>query len=45
VEALTRNDHACIVIGGGIRDHEPLLEFFEENDQPGPPGLIVMIGL
>ncbi|GGQ13666.1 hypothetical protein [Streptosporangium pseudovulgare] len=29
VEALTREDHACVVIGGGIRKHEPLLEFFE----------------
>jgi hypothetical protein len=30
VEALTRNDHACVVIGGGIRTYEPLLEFFEQ---------------
>src|SRR5215470_19576032 len=30
VEALTRNDYACVVIGGGIRKHEPLLEFFEK---------------
>jgi len=30
VKALTRNDHACVVIGGGIRSHEPLLEFFEK---------------
>jgi len=30
VEALTRNDHVCVVIGGGIRNHEPLLEFFEK---------------
>jgi hypothetical protein len=29
VEALTRGGHACVVIGGGIRKHEPLLEFFE----------------
>ncbi|GAB2459035.1 hypothetical protein GCM10027187_28410 [Streptosporangium sandarakinum] len=29
VEALIREDHACVVIGGGIRKHEPLLEFFE----------------
>jgi hypothetical protein len=29
VEALTRNDYACVVIGGGIRKHEPFLEFFE----------------
>ncbi len=27
--ALTREDYACVVIGGGIRKHEPLLEFFE----------------
>ena len=30
VEALTRNDYACVVIGGGIRRPEPLLEFFEK---------------
>jgi len=30
VEALTRMDYACVVIGGGIRTHEPLLEFFEK---------------
>ena len=30
VEALTGNDYACVVIGGGIRKHEPLLEFFEK---------------
>jgi hypothetical protein len=30
VEALTRQDYACVVIGGGIRKHEPLLEFFEK---------------
>ncbi|GAA2797905.1 hypothetical protein [Nonomuraea dietziae] len=30
VEALTRKDYACVVIGGGIRTHEPLLEFFEK---------------
>jgi hypothetical protein len=29
VEALTREDYACVVIGGGIRKHEPLLELFE----------------
>ncbi|MGH3765903.1 MAG: hypothetical protein ACRDS0_10655 [Pseudonocardiaceae bacterium] len=29
-EALTRKDYACVVIGGGIRKHEPLLEFFEK---------------
>ncbi|MEU8633530.1 hypothetical protein AB0C38_15265 [Amycolatopsis sp. NPDC048633] len=27
--ALTDADYACVVIGGGIRKHEPLLEFFE----------------
>jgi hypothetical protein len=30
VEALTRNDYACVVVGGGIRKHEPLVEFFEK---------------
>jgi len=30
VEALTRHDYACVVIGGGIRRPEPLLEFFEK---------------
>jgi hypothetical protein len=30
VEALTGNDYACVVVGGGIRKHEPLLEFFEK---------------
>jgi hypothetical protein len=30
VDALTRNDYACVVVGGGIRKHEPLLEFFEK---------------
>ncbi|MEV4513937.1 hypothetical protein AB0K00_33890 [Dactylosporangium sp. NPDC049525] len=29
VEALTGNDYACVVVGGGIRKHEPLLELFE----------------
>lgn len=29
-EALARNDYACVVIGGGIRKPEPLLEFFEK---------------
>ena len=28
--ALTRADYACVVIGGGIRTHEPLLELFEK---------------
>ncbi|MBK1786587.1 hypothetical protein JHE00_19845 [Prauserella sp. ASG 168] len=30
VEALTRKDYACVVVGGGIRKPEPLLEFFEK---------------
>lgn len=30
VEALTRKDYACVVIGGGIRRPEPLLEVFEK---------------
>ncbi|MFD1540896.1 hypothetical protein [Nonomuraea guangzhouensis] len=30
VAALTREDYACVVIGGGIRKHEPYLEFFEK---------------
>jgi hypothetical protein len=30
VEALVRKDYACVVIGGGIRKHEPLLELFEK---------------
>jgi hypothetical protein len=30
VEALTRKDYACVVVGGGIRKHEPLLELFEK---------------
>jgi len=29
-EALTGDDYACVVIGGGIRTHEPLLELFEK---------------
>jgi hypothetical protein len=28
--ALTAHDYACVVIGGGIRKHEPLLELFEQ---------------
>ncbi|MFB4303086.1 hypothetical protein [Actinomadura sp. NTSP31] len=28
--ALTAADHACVVIGGGIRTHEPLLGLFEK---------------
>ena len=31
IEALTRKDYACVVIGGGIRKHEPLLELFEKT--------------
>jgi hypothetical protein len=30
VEALARKDYACVVVGGGIRKHEPLLELFEK---------------
>ncbi|WP_433131359.1 hypothetical protein ACQPWW_10120 [Micromonospora sp. CA-240977] len=30
VEALTRRDYACVVVGGGIRKHEPLLVLFEK---------------
>lgn len=30
VAALARNDYGCVVIGGGIRTHEPLLELFEK---------------
>ncbi|MEV0155552.1 hypothetical protein AB0H57_17660 [Micromonospora sp. NPDC050686] len=30
VEALTRHDYACVVVGGGIRKHEPLLGLFEQ---------------
>jgi len=29
--ALTRNNYACVVVGGGIRKHEPLLELFENT--------------
>lgn len=29
VAALTGGDYACVVIGGGIRTHDPLLELFE----------------
>ena len=28
-EALTRHAFSCVVIGGGIRSHEPLLHLFE----------------
>jgi hypothetical protein len=30
VAALTRADYACVVVGGGIRKYEPLLELFEQ---------------
>ncbi|GAA3990891.1 hypothetical protein GCM10022247_07140 [Allokutzneria multivorans] len=30
VRALSAKDYACVVIGGGIRTHAPLLEFFEK---------------
>jgi hypothetical protein len=30
VEALTGADYACVVVGGGIRTYEPLLELFEK---------------
>ncbi|TYC01226.1 hypothetical protein FXF53_12135 [Micromonospora sp. WP24] len=30
VAALTGKDYACVVIGGGLRKHEPLLELFEQ---------------
>jgi len=29
--ALTRSDYACVVVGGGIRKHEPLLGLFENT--------------
>ncbi|MET8120602.1 hypothetical protein [Micromonospora sp. NPDC005189] len=29
VEALTQKSYACVVVGGGIRKHEPLLQLFE----------------
>ncbi|MER7471267.1 hypothetical protein [Micromonospora sp. NPDC000018] len=29
VESLAGENYACVVIGGGIRKHEPLLELFE----------------
>ncbi len=29
VEALAGKDYACVVVGGGIRKHEPLLGLFE----------------
>jgi len=30
VDALTRRPYVCVVVGGGIRKHEPYLEFFEK---------------
>jgi hypothetical protein len=30
VEALAGGDYECVVVGGGIRKHEPLLELFEQ---------------
>ena len=30
VAALTANDYACVVVGGGIRKHEPLVLLFEQ---------------
>jgi len=30
VEALAAGEYACVVVGGGIRKHEPLLGFFEK---------------
>ncbi|ASR39595.1 hypothetical protein BAY61_23740 [Prauserella marina] len=30
IEALVRKDYDCVVIGGGIRKPEPLLELFEK---------------
>lgn len=30
VESLAGEDYACVVVGGGIRKHEPLLELFEK---------------
>ncbi|RJL23977.1 hypothetical protein [Bailinhaonella thermotolerans] len=30
IQALISADYACVVIGGGIRTHEPLLELFEK---------------
>ncbi|MDG4823231.1 hypothetical protein O7635_15350 [Asanoa sp. WMMD1127] len=29
--ALTARDYACVVIGGGIRKHDPLLDLFEQT--------------
>jgi hypothetical protein len=30
VEALTGQNYACVVVGGGIRKYEPLLDLFEK---------------
>ncbi|GAA1675714.1 hypothetical protein [Fodinicola feengrottensis] len=30
VRALADKEYTCVVIGGGIRKHEPYLEFFEK---------------
>ena len=30
VEALTATEYGCVVIGGGLRSHEPLVEVFEK---------------
>jgi hypothetical protein len=30
VESLAGKSYACVVVGGGIRKHEPLLELFEK---------------
>ncbi|MFG1792769.1 hypothetical protein [Nocardia sp. NPDC049149] len=30
VAALRSKEYACVVVGGGIRKHEPYLEFFEK---------------
>lgn len=41
VAALAGNEYACVVVGGGIRKHEPLLGLFEtvvnlvRRHQPG----------
>jgi len=29
-DALAQHSYACVVIGGGIRSHEPLLHLFEQ---------------
>ncbi len=30
IDALTNSTYECVVVGGGIRKHEPLLELFEQ---------------